>query len=230
MQFLYYVFLAYLSVSLLVALHFGWHMLRLDRFDWRYGHIVSKSLVGVLLWPVLFLVPQNIVNPTRLFKYDGIADRIREETRLWDYPPPCGRFVRYRQGPARSGSETYGEIIFRSADLEEELAPLISKNADQKYSEVGAIVKWLRQRDESIAELTLMPSAWSRFKFFADDLFRKGFGEMHCTKCNARIPRNQLQGMGRYKIHPGWNFNTLKCPKGHMLLCVETVHNYFRDS
>ena len=84
-------------------------------------------------------------------------------------------------------------------------------------------MNWLLQRDTSIDTPTLVPRAWQRFEFIADDLVRKGRAEVRCLTCNESVPANALSATDEGGSW-GWLHNRLYCPAGHMLLTVAMMH------
>lgn len=221
---------AYLFVTLLVAIRLGWHMLaRLDAYDWHHNKagIWGKCLLSCIAWPLLFIKPANLVDPSSLFQgriLDSPA-RQREHDQLWDNPPPCGPWIRYRQGQGRYGDKTYGEFIFKADDVKLNLIEHLQETPYLEKDNEGAILNWLNQRDESLSEPTDVPKAWWRFQFVADDLVRSGNGTVYCLQCDKEIKKEHFvidDDCGK----PGWNFNNLACPSGHNLLVVESMHLY----
>src|ERR1035437_8367174 len=151
MEFLFYAFIAYLSIAMLVAAWLGWYMvMRLDRFDWYYSkpEIWAMFALSTLLWPVAVIKPQDLINPAELFSGPyHLAAGMREEELLRNHPPPCGQTVRYRQSPGR-GVETFGEFTFSSVDLEKATVATLQENPNLANDHEGAILNWLRQRDD----------------------------------------------------------------------------------
>ena len=226
MEFIFYALIAYLSIAMLVAAWLGWYMvMRLDSFDWYYSkpEIWGMFIFAALLWPVVVIKPQNLINPAELFSGPyHLAARMREEDLLRSYPPACGETVRYRQSPGR-GNETFGEFTFNSVDLERATIATLQENPNLAKEHEGAILNWLRQRDDSIKTPTAVPEAWWRFQFIADDELRAGRGEIYCLKCNTQIPDRLLRKQDDGG-NAGWNFDRLICPAGHPLLDFESVH------
>ena len=226
MEFIFYALIAYLSIAMLVAAWLGWYMvMRLDSFDWYYSkpEIWGMFIFAALLWPVVVIKPQNLINPAELFSGPyHLAARMREEELLRSYPPACGETVRYRQSPGR-GNETFGEFTFNSVDLERATIATLQENPNLAKEHEGAILNWLRQRDDSIKTPTAVPEAWWRFQFIADDELRAGRGEIYCLKCNTQIPDRLLRKQDDGG-NAGWNFDRLICPAGHPLLDFESVH------
>ena len=223
---------AYVLVALLIAVRLGWHMrAKLDDYDWHYNKtdIWVTFGFGCIAWPLLFIKPANLVDPNNLFR-GGLVDfaaRQRERDQLWNNPPPCGERIRYRQGHGRY-EETYGEFILDAVDVESTLIDRLQKNPNLDEDDEGAILNWLRHRDDSISEPTDVPKAWWRFQYVADVLVRSGAGIVYCLQCDKEISKKQLvtdDDRGK----PSWNFDRLVCPDGHKLLVVERVHLLVRQ-
>ena len=134
----------------------------------------------------------------------------------------CGAYIRYRQAPGRGGL-TFGEFTFSSADVEEVLSEHLAENPHLLRDQDGAIFNWVKARDDGIAAPSSVPESWWRFQFIADTLLETGRGEVHCLKCNAKVSQSQLPN-AENQARGSWAFNTLKCPEGHTLLDVETLH------
>ena len=217
---------AYLAGLLLVAMRLAWHMaFRLDRFDWQYARrdVWFIFFVASLLWPLLLFRPKLLLNPDRLFQVNfSEAAMGREDARFWSSPPPCGKSILYRPIEVmRSGGE--GEFTFQSADVEELILDKLREHPHLAKNQVGSVLKWLQQRDDSIESPTAIPDQWWDFHGIADDLLRSGHGEIHCLSCNQKVP-NIMPQKNDINSQPGWNFNQLSCPRGHTLLRVETMH------
>ncbi len=100
--------------------------------------------------------------------YDAAA-RFREEARLWDNPPPCGKLIRYRPHKiVASGGD--GEFIFNSSDFEEAILETLHDHPHLAKDQLSSVLKWLRQRDESITEPTPVPDGWWKLHDIADDV------------------------------------------------------------
>jgi hypothetical protein len=154
------------------------------------------------------------MDPRKLFAYRfSFAAQMREEERLWTNPPPCGPVIRYRQGHAGFG-ETFGELTFKTIDLEETLVARLLQSPRLAEGQEGAILNWFRQRDDSITEPTEVPKAWDRFEYIALDAVCDGKADGYCLKCNAQIPKDK-QLMDRYTVG-SWVFKRLVCPLGHI--------------
>lgn len=222
---------AYALGILLVALRLGWHMwARLDEYDWHYNKadIWGTLALSSIAWPLLFIKPANLADPSNLFR-GGLVDfaaKQRERDQLWNNPPPCGPRIRYRQGHGRY-EETYGEFILDASDVESKLREHLRNASNLEEDDEGAILYWLQHRDDSISEPTEVPDAWWRFQYVANDLVRSGKGSVYCHKCEKEINKERLvndDDCGK----PGWNFDRIACPNGHRLLVVERLRILIR--
>ena len=216
----------YLLGIALTSLRLGWHMaFRLDQFDWQYAQrdVWLMFVVASLLWPLLLFCPKVLLNPGNLFQVNfSEAAMGRKEARFWSNPPPCGKAIRYHPIKVMlSGGE--GEFIFQSSDVEAVILKELCEHPHLANDQLGSVLKWLRQRDETIAEPTPVPDGWWKLHDIADDVLRKGRGEIRCLTCNQEVPNNLLR-QNDMTGQPGWNFNQLRCPEGHVLLSVETMH------
>lgn len=202
---------------------------RLDAYDWHYNKadIWRIFLFSCLMWPLLFIKPANLVDPSSLFQGDifNSAARQRERDQLWKNLPPCGPWIRFRQGHGHYGDETYGEFIFKATDVKLYLMESLQGAPDSEGDNERTILSWVNQRDESLSEPTDVPKAWWLFKHVADDLVRSGKGTVYCLKCDKEIKKEHFVIDDDHGIR-GWNFNRLSCPNGHDLLVIETIHLY----
>ncbi len=176
-----------------------------------------------LLWPLLLFRPRVLLDPGNLFQMNCSQEASRrKEARFWSNPPPCGKFILYRPHKiVLSGGE--GEFIFRSADVEETLLDEFREHPHLAKDQLGSVLKWAQQRDESIGAPTAVPDRWWNLHAIADKMLRDGLGEIRCLTCNQQVPNNLLR-QNDMSGKPGWNFNQLRCPEGHILLSVETMH------
>lgn len=141
--------------------------------------------------------------------------------------PTCGKFIQFRQAPGRGG-QTYGEFIFHSTDVEEVLIAHLAENPHLAKDQDGAILRWIQHRDVNSNVPTNVPDAWWRFQYMANQLLKTGRGEMYCSKCNAKVTHDQLPA-AEDQSRGNWVFDTNKCPTGHLLLDVETLHYSVRS-
>ncbi len=121
------------------------------------------------------------------------------------------------------GDQGDGEFTFASADVEDAILRELREHPHLAKNQVGSVLKWLQQRDDSIHDPTAIPDRWWDFHGIADDLLRNGHGEIRCLACNRPVP-NEVITQNDLTGQPGWNFNQLRCPDGHVLLRVETMH------
>lgn len=198
---------------------------RLDQVDWTYAKRDAWLVFALasLLWPLLLLRPKVLLDPSGLFLTCFFPKAMaRHEVRFWISPPPCGRLIRFRPIKVMlSGGD--GEFVFQSADVEKAIEEDLRENPPHAIDQRSDVLRWLKQRDESITEPTLVPNKWWNFYAIADGLLRKGHGEVRCTICNQQIFTAALHPSD-VTGQPGWNFNQLCCPEGHVLLSVETMH------
>jgi hypothetical protein len=146
--------------------------------------------------------------------------------RMKDALPMCGAYIRFKQGPGRGG-QAFGEFTFRSADVEEVLVAHLAENPHLLNDQDGAILRWVQNRDSNSNVSIDIPDNWWRFQYTANKLLQKGHGELRCLKCSATVTHEQLP-TAEDQSRGNWVFSTFRCPKGHTLLDVETVHFYVR--
>jgi hypothetical protein len=150
-----------------------------------------------------------------------LKDAQEEQDRLWENPPPCGPLIRYVQHCVYE--DVHGEFLFKVADVEQQIKGILQENPHLANGDEGAILNWIKRRDESLTEPTGVPSAWARFEYVANDLVRAGKAEIHCTKCGTVIGSDQL-ATNDDSGKRGWNFDRVACQHGHNLLVAESVH------
>ena len=142
--------------------------------------------------------------------------------RMKDALPVCGSYIRFKQSPGRGG-QAFGEFIFNSSDVEKVLTAHIAENPHLANHQDGAILRWVQNRDVNSNVPIDIPDDWWRFQYTADKLLEEGHGEMRCLKCNATVTHDQLP-TAEDQSRGNWVFSTFRCPVGHTLLDVETVH------
>jgi hypothetical protein len=216
----------YVAAAVLVALRLFRHMLfKLDRYDWYYskGDILGSFVFFVVLWPLIVIKPRNLIDPTKLFEGSyGLAARMRERDQLLENPPPCGSVIRYRQSYG-GYEETYGEFFFPALQVEQALRGRIRETPHLNNDDEGAILNWVKHRNDEVTEPTDVPSAWSRFQYVANGLVRAGSAKVRCLKCGIELETGQLM-INDDHGKPGWNYYRLTCPHGHNLLVVQKAH------
>ena len=215
---------AYAAGSALVALRLAWHMVtRLDRFDWHFyrTEIWAAFAIIPLLWlPIVVRSPRTLVDVGELLSpKGGYADHARTEHQLWHNPPPCGASVAY----AADDGDGVGIVTIRSADLERLIVSSHGSSPDRRDGDAAAVLRWLRARDRYSVSTTPVPSGWRNFKFLANDALRLGLGHVHCRSCRADYQPRDLATVDD-EGRPGWNRTRLKCPRGHLLLDLESIH------
>lgn len=232
MEIISYIMAGYLAGAALTGIRLGWHLIfRLDKFDWQYSkfQIWVSFVVSTLLWPLMLLKPKNLFDPKDLFNPTDsfelnhlMATRMREESRWWNNPPPCGAQILYRQS-----DDVFGEFTFHSDDIEKFLVDKLNEHPHLENDHEGVILNWLRQRDDTITEPSVVPKAWSRFEIVADDVLRNGVGKARCLMCNKPFPLSEIlqkDERGRRSRHT----NRLTCPNDHHLLEVTTMYINYR--
>jgi hypothetical protein len=223
-MYMYYIMAIYLAgmlyviFAMLISL-----LLRFDAYDWKYSmNETAKTFALVMiLWPVLILKPLNLINPGRLLSSSSEADYVR----FWKNLPPCGPQLYYRLSACdKRVGQSSGEFIFCSSDVEECLLSTFRQNPHLNTGLESDMLHWLQHRDKSIVIPVAIPDEWDRFKYIANELLRTKSMEVRCLKCNDKYRSDELQRMDDENL-PGWNFNRLLCPNGHLVLGVLTHHN-----
>lgn len=215
----------YLVVWFVVAVRFySYARKNLDEYEWLHNSRHHKSTLFwcPMFWPVLLLKPSQIIKPHKLFIVRwSLATAHRETDHLRSSPPACGRYIKYK--PDSCYEDCYGEFVMASADIEEALKHKLILHPNLITTDEGDVFDWVKSRDQSIEEPQLVPSAWGRFQYLADELVRKGkVTEVRCTECGA-LSTGQIKILNDSEKF-GWNFDRLTCPQGHVLLLTETVH------
>jgi len=214
------VLIIYAAGSCLVALRHAWHMrFKLDRYDWAHSRVWQSFLSAVFLWPIRILFITPLLESSEalhwgdwLPRHHRDMDRFRSTT-----PPPCGRFIRYRQ----IDQECCGDFILKSADVEMECREL---KKEQPHSSLGIMEKdllaWLHQRNEALAEASDLPPVLCENVNLPSILYRlirSGRAKVWCGKCGEVFPASQLTSKPD-PGHPGTNYDRLCCPQNHQLL------------
>lgn len=225
----------YLAGAVLVALHVGWHIrYRLDKYDRMFSDVRGTFWLDVLLWPLFFLKPDNLIHPK--FSADlgneGRAEEEREMDRLVQNLPPCAASIRYAPKHDESG-DCDSEFVFDAAEVEAVLAKRLAELSAEKHSRYPTILNWLHQRDPSCTEATDVPAAWnSHFLNVAISMMNRGLGQVRCGKCRAVIPHADISlDSSRVKTPTsGLSFTVWRCPQNHKLLTKDVMHFLFRKA
>lgn len=225
MEYLDVLLVGYIGGAIVVAARLGLHMnTQLDRFDWTYNKpdIWASFVLTTTFWPLLlFRRPKLILNPRDLFTSElDVAGTMRTKERLRRFPPSCAEQVRYRP----ENPDLAGEFIFTATDIESLLTERLRKHPHLSYQDDGAILRWVHRHDDELTQPSDVPTEWRRrFRFVADELIRSGDVEATCLECGQRIPNDRLIPKDDHG-NAGYNYNRVTCPKGHLLLEVETIH------
>ncbi len=221
---LYNILLAYLAGLAFTAISLTYHIfIRFDQYDRKYREMKWDFALTCILWPIFMIFsPLRLFNPGCDF---GTGEHWAEEARLQENPPPVGDIVLYQ---AKKGgySDTFGEFTFNRQDILDYLQDRWwDESNDYPLTQVEyTIHHWLDHHyDRSISQPTVVPTAWNRFQFIADDMIRQGIGKVHCTQCQLDYNTKQLLSKND-RGHAGWNSNRLHCPKNHPLFVVQTTH------
>ena len=236
-QIMIIILYAYAAAAMIVAFHHGRFILtKLDRYDWHFSkkEIWASFALNVILWPLLLIKPCNLVDPSKMYRGEKFSlpeltrqrDRIaREKDQFRTNPPPCGPLIRYRQGHG-GYEEAHGEFLFSASDVERILTNRLKDNPHLEKDDDGAILNWIRNRNESFTEPTDVPEIWSRFKFVANDLVKAGLMETKCLKCGLQLTADQLIANNDSGSIASI-VDRIDCPNGHILFQVETMHLTF---
>jgi hypothetical protein len=205
---------------------------RLDKFDWQYrsGDICLGFCLSLLLWPVfLALKPKMILKGdavrgqagvTTLDVSGSMANRMRSFHKIVMNPPECGATVLYKYPDTLIEGLQHIDLFFRSADIASHFK---GKNLPLFWQqEKRALVAFLNARDEASDKITEIPGDID-FNTMAFDLLDNNFGEANCPICQSNYAAAQLEYESP-PMHPGWNFRTYSCPKGHKLFSCRTMH------
>lgn len=197
---------------------------KLDRFDWYYdkSKYITVLAAGSILWFIFWFLAKNNLKNLIASDETGFAASSRLRANL----PPCGSLIRYKPKTV-DDEDTVGEFLFNSSDVEDYLLSVMDENQHLFHDDEGAILEWVRKRNEAISEPSEVPDLWRRFKYVADNLVRKGLGEVYCSACNKNYPFDDLI-IDDDHFRPGWNRNRLHCAENHNLLTLKTVHYQMR--
>lgn len=125
-------------------------------------------------------------------------------------------------GSVAASSRGAREFVFRSEDVADWLTRRLEDDPDR--SPEREIQHWIETRDDRLNVPTDVPSFASGFEFIADEMVRKGFGDVRCRRCDALIPNEALIYADDDGEQMGWNFNRILCPERHPLLVIAMVH------
>jgi hypothetical protein len=215
----------YLGGAMLAALRLAWYIgSEWRRYPgiWRSGELWFVACLRAVAWPlVLVLQPSALTTPGS--GSDDVMDGStieRELARKAKQDVRCSAVVRYRQ-PELRGSIECGEFFIRAADLEQfiiEHAAGGSTNAIQAKR-----LAWLRRRNELQPAPVDLPDTWEGFESWIPPLIEAGKTKIRCVRCASLMTREELVGDSD-EGHIGWNHDRLRCPRGHLLLQVKSLH------
>lgn len=226
----------YLAGAALIALRVGWHIrYRLDKYDRKFCDVRSTFWLDVILWPLLLLKPDNLINP----KFSesrwnaGRAEVERMLDRLEANLPPCSTFIRYAPEHDESG-KCDSEFVFDAAEVLAIMEKRLAELPAEQHGRYTAILEWLRRRDTSRLDPVDVPAPWNgRFLNVAIGMMNRGLGQVRCGKCGEVIPQAEifLTNPGVEKIKTsGWSYNAWWCPQKHKLLTKDAIHFFIRSN
>jgi hypothetical protein len=225
----------YLAGAVLVALRMGWHIrYRLDKYDRKFCDVRSTFWFNVILWPLLLLKPDNLINPkfSEPTWSEGRAEAERKLDRLEAKLPPCTAFILYRPGHDESG-KCDSEFVFDAAEVVAIMGKRLAELPAEQHGRYPGILNWLRQRDASRPDPVDVPALWNGwFLNVAVGMMNRKLGQVWCGKCGELVPQDEISiDSGPSGIQgSGWHFNVWCCPQGHKLLTKDAIHFYIRST
>lgn len=225
----------YLAGAVLVALRMGWHIrYRLDKYDRKFCDVRSTFQFNVILWPLLLLKPDNLINPkfSEPIWSEGRAEAERELDRLEANLPQCTAFIRYAPERDEFG-KCDSEFVFDAAEVLAIMEKRLAELPIEEHGRYPGILDWLRRRDTSRLDPVDVPAPWnSWFLNVAVGMLNRGLGQVRCGSCREVIPQDQIAvDSGPTGMQgSGWHFNVWCCPQGHKLLTKDAIHFYIRSA
>lgn len=225
----------YLAGALLVALRMAWHIrYRLDKYDREFCDVRWTFWFEVIMWPMLLLKPDSLINPefSEPFWGKDRAEAERALNRLEANPPPCTAFIRFVPEHDEFGP-CYSEFVFDAAVVLAIMEKRLAELPAEQQGRYPGILNWLRQRDASRPDPVDVPNQWNRwFLNVAVGMMNRGLGQVGCRKCGEIIPHDQIAVDSEPKglKGSGWRYNVWCCPQGHKLLTKDAMHFYLRSS
>ena len=228
-----YIFYAYLIGSTLSIIWIAYiRFVLLDRENLNYStdDLWMTYILTALIWAIMLLTqPRYFLKGRELFRInedsvDGFMlrhnRRLKQLEKMAESPPLCGRVVLYPHSYIYDEEAQPTEILFKSDDI---VTHFKGKNLPlPNHEENLAIVAWIKNRDDTHQEPTLIPKEIN-FKRMAINLINSGYGEITCAKCDKRYPAI-LVTKHRPKLHAGWNTETYLCPEGHEIMFNDWIH------
>ncbi len=221
----------YLAGAALVVLRIGWHIrYRLDKYDWLYCDVWSSFWLDVILWPLLLLKPDSLINPkfSVPIHFDERAETERKLDRLEANPPPCTAFIRYVPKYDESG-ECDSEFEFKAAEVAALLEKRLPELSAEQRGRYPGILNWLRQRDAASYTSTHVPAVWKcYFDNIAIGMMNRGLGQVWCGQCGELVLQDEITVESEPKglKGSGWYYSIWCCPQGHKLLTKDAIHFY----
>ncbi len=220
----------YLAGAALVALRMRWHIrFRLDKYDREFCDVQSGFWFPVVLWPLLLLKPDTLINPIfpEASWNKGRAETERELDRLEANLPQCASFIRYAPEHDESG-QCDSVFVFDAAEILAIMEKRLAELPAEQHGRYPGILAWLRRCDTACLDPVDVPAPWNGwFLNVAIGMMNRGLGQVRCGKCREVIPQDQITvdstptGQGT-----GWHFNIWCCPQGHKLLTKDAIHFY----
>ena len=216
-------------LSLYLAFYYFIHRKKLSKPISEIS-LLKRMIVYALLWPICVktMLSKNIVKLASVSEpllpdlNKSYESRMKELQELWDTPPLCGQQVFARGVNAAEYKGLASAFIFDTAELAATLANNPLSKGDFQSDE-ASIARWLSCRDRQLNCITKVPNQWGRIPYVIEQALEDGVGEAFCPTCQCCYPASQLvKPVSTFK--PGWNYNSIHCPKNHLLNKTEGMH------
>lgn len=219
----------YVVGTVLTTGRLAWHIWSESRRHpaiWRNGETWLVALTRILAWPLVVLIsPAALTEPGSADDEPMDGSAVEEKlARRAKARRRCSAVVRYRQ-PGLSQLEG-GEFFIRAADLEQYVAARAAQaepagtSPDSLY---GRRLAWLRQRNDLQSAPVDVPETWEGIERWMEDLLHDGKAKVRCARCATLLARDELLS-DNDEGERGWNYDRLRCPKGHLLLAIKSIH------
>lgn len=225
----------YLAGAALLALRLAWHIrYRLDKHDRMFCDVRSTFWFDVILWPLLLLKPDNLINPKFPEKpwSKGRAKAERERDRLETNPPPCSSAIRYTPEHDEMG-ECSSEFVFDAAEVAAIMEARLAELPAEQHGRYPAILNWLRHRDTSRLDPSDVPTVWNGpFCNVAVGMLNRKLGQVKCGDCGVIVPWDEitLDSDHMNMKTSGWSYTTWQCPQKHKLLTKDAIHFHLKSA
>jgi hypothetical protein len=225
----------YLAGAALVGLRIGWHIrYRLDKYDRIFCNVRSTFWFDVILWPLLLLKLESLINPkfSESFLHEGRAEAERELDRLEANLPQCTAFIRYVPERDESG-ECDSQFVFDTAEVLAIMEKRLAELPTGEHGRYPGILDWLCRRDVARLDPVDVPAPWNgRFLNVAIGMMNRGLGQVRCGTCGEIIPQDRISvdSGPMNMVTSGWAFNVWRCPQGHKLLTKDAMHFFIRKA